>query len=126
MNGVLERTLEILKLKGMTEYQLCKEIGIKQSTFSTWKTEDRVPNTMRVASIANALGVSVDYLVTGKDESGKETPAYYLDPEAAEIAQELFERPELKVLFKASRKVSAEDIKVVQNMVDALARKDNE
>ena len=51
---------------------------------------------------------------------------YYLDPEAAEIAQELFERPELKVLFKASRKVSAEDIKVIQNMVDALARKDDE
>lgn len=126
MNGVLERTLEILKRKGMTEYQLCKEIGIKQSTFSTWKTEDRVPNTMRVARIANALGVSVDYLVTGKDESGNETPAYYLDPEAAEIAQELFERPELKVLFKASRKVSAEDIKVIQNMVDALARKDDE
>ena len=126
MNGVLERTLEILKRKGMTEYQLCKEIGIKQSTFSTWKTEDRVPNTMRVARIANALGVSVDYLVTGKDESGKEVPEYYLDPEAAEIAQELFERPELKVLFKASRKVSAEDIKVIQNMMDALARKDDE
>lgn len=119
MNGVLERVLKVLETKGMTEYQLCKQAGISSSTFSTWKKKDRAPDTLRMPKIAEALDVSLDYLMTGKTETG-----YFIDGEAAEIAQELFERPELKVLFKASRKVSPEDIKVVQNMVDALARKD--
>ena len=48
---------------------------------------------------------------------------YLLDPEAAEIAQEVHERPELKLLFDASRKVSREDLKFVVDMIDRM-RKD--
>ena len=118
MNEVLQRTLELLEQKGMTSYQLCKKIGINQNTFSTWKTKDRIPPADRLSDIANALGVSVDYLITGENRN-----RYYLDPEAAEIAKELYERPELKVLFKTARKVSPEDMKVVQTMIDALSKK---
>ena len=47
---------------------------------------------------------------------------YYLDPEAAEIAQEVQQRPELKILFDASRKVSANDLELVINMIDRLKK----
>ena len=47
---------------------------------------------------------------------------YYLDPEAAEIAQEVQQRPELKILFDASRKVSADDLELVINMIDRLKK----
>lgn len=47
---------------------------------------------------------------------------YYLDPEAAEIAQEVQQRPELKILFDASRKVSAGDLELVINMIDRLKK----
>lgn len=122
MNDIVERIIQLIKERGITEYQLCKACGISQSTFTTWKTEDRVPHTMRLKTIADYLNVSIDYLVNGTTE----TPTYYINPEAAEIAQELLTRPELKVLFKASRKVSAEDLKLVQGMIDRLTGGENE
>ena len=48
---------------------------------------------------------------------------YYLDPEAAEIAQEVQQRPELKILFDATRKVSADDLKFVVDMIDRIQGK---
>ena len=81
----------------------------------------RSPSREMLEALADYFNVDIDYLM-GR-ESGS---IYYLDPEAAEIAQELLDRPELKVLFRASRKVNANDLKIVQDMVDRLAGKDNE
>ena len=47
---------------------------------------------------------------------------YYLDPEAIEIAQEVQARPELKILFDASRKVSADDLNFVIGMIDRMKK----
>ena len=61
--------------------------------------------------------VDINYLIGKEDGS-----MYYLDPEAAEIAQEVQQRPELKILFDASRKVSADDLELVINMIDRLKK----
>lgn len=42
---------------------------------------------------------------------------YYLDPQAAELAKEVFERDELKVLFDAVKDVPKEDIETVIRIV---------
>ena len=49
---------------------------------------------------------------------------YYLDPEAAEIAQEVYDRPELRILFDASRKASKEDLSFVVEMLDRMYKKE--
>ena len=43
---------------------------------------------------------------------------YYLNDDASEMAQFMFENPEYKVLFDASRKVSKDDIDVVKAIMD--------
>ena len=43
-------------------------------------------------------------------------------PEAAEAAKEMYERPELKVLFDASRNVTKEDILSVANILEKLKK----
>lgn len=118
MNTV-EKVKELCKARKVSIYRLEKELGFANGYIGQLK-KGEVP-LERLRKIADYFGLPISYFT-----EEKEVPEYYLDPEAAEIAQELFERPELKVLFKASRKVSAEDIKIIQNMVDALARKDDE
>lgn len=124
VNDIVERILEILQERGISEYQLCKACHINQSTFTTWKSENRVPHTMRLKVIAEYLNVSLDYLVNGKNEN--EVPDTYYDDEAKQIAQALYERPELKTLFKTTQKVTAEDLKVIQQMVDVFAKRKEE
>ena len=47
--------------------ELCKATGIANSTFSTWKKENREPQLKYIPDIARFLGVSTDYLLIGKD-----------------------------------------------------------
>ena len=49
-------------------------------------------------------------------EPGTES-SYYLDPEAAELAEFAHKNPEYKVLFDASRNVKPEDINFVLEMI---------
>lgn len=45
---------------------------------------------------------------------------FYNDPEVAELAQQLKDRPELKVLFDASRDITKEDVQFVIDMIERM------
>lgn len=53
--------------RGLTDYKVAKLTGIGQSTFSDWKNGRTKPKTSKLEKIADALGVSLDYLLTGKE-----------------------------------------------------------
>lgn len=67
MNSVIARIENLLELSGRKKIDLCKALGISSSTFSNWKTYDRIPGGEFLPAIAEYLGVSVDYLLTGKE-----------------------------------------------------------
>ena len=46
---------------------LLNQTGIKPSTWSSWETHGRVPPADRALAIADALGVSVEFLLTGRE-----------------------------------------------------------
>lgn len=52
----------------LTQKWLSHETGINPSTLSTWRIKNRSPHAHEAVAIAQALGVSVEYLVTGKDD----------------------------------------------------------
>ena len=58
---------------------------------------------------------------TGSASAFSETTVqYYMNNDARDMAQFLFENPEYKVLFDASRKVKKEDIDFVKQMIDRV------
>lgn len=46
---------------------LCRQIGVPSGTMSTWITRERLPKADLAVRIASALGVSVEFLVTGNE-----------------------------------------------------------
>jgi transcriptional regulator with XRE-family HTH domain len=46
---------------------LLAQTGIKPSTWSSWETHGRVPPADRALTIADALGVSLEFLLTGRE-----------------------------------------------------------
>lgn len=93
--------------------------GVTKSTFSDWKAGRYQPKDEKLQKIASFLGVSMEYLKTGEESSG-----YYLNDDAKDMAQFLFDNPEYKVLFDASRKVKPEDIQFVKEMIDRMSNRD--
>lgn len=100
---------------GLTDYKVSKLSGVNQSTFSDWKSGRSVPKQQKLEKIAEVLGVSLEYLMTGKEPEG-----YYLNEETARIAQEVYDDPDLRMLFDASRSARPEDIRLAADLLRRL------
>ena len=106
---------KLMKAKGVRMSDVSRETGVSYSTFTDWKTGRYTPKADKMQKIADYFGVTVEYLMTGEKNDG-----YYLNPETAKAAQELFENPEYRVLFDAARGSSAEDIYMAADLLRRL------
>ena len=117
--GLYENVREAAKEKGYSINRLEKELGFARSYISKFK--NITPSADKLQKIADVLGVSVDYLLTGEE---KKEDHYYLNDETAQVAQEIFENKELRALFDATRDADPEDLRALHNMALALKRKE--
>lgn len=103
----------LLQINGLTAADVSKATGIRQSTLSNWKKRNNLLSGEKARIIADYFGVSVDFLMTGN----KEDTGYYVNPETAQIAQEIFDDKDLHALFDAARGSSPEDLKLAAEML---------
>ena len=106
----------LMELRGKDRNDVCKDLGFKYTTFTDWINAKTYPRIDKIEMMANYFGVSKADLV----EEPAENDSYYINDDAKELAQFLFENPEYKVLFDASRKVKKEDIAFVKQMMDRM------
>lgn len=62
---------QLLQKYDLTAYKVSKETGITQSTLSDWKRGRSTPKTENMKKIADYLGVTVEYLMTGKESNAE-------------------------------------------------------
>lgn len=53
---------------GLSQEQLADRLGISRQAVSKWETGEAMPDATKLAPLAKALGVSVDWLLTEDDE----------------------------------------------------------
>lgn len=63
---------KLLKGRGITAYRFCKDTGVSTSTISTWKKKNSKIGMDLAETISNYFGVSIDYIMTGKEDKPKE------------------------------------------------------
>ena len=106
-----------LMLNKKTQSDLVNDLGYDKSTVSNWCAGISVPKVDVLIDVANYLHINVgDLLVENSDKE----EIYYLNEDARDIAKFLYNNPEYKVLFDASRKVKKEDIQFVTEMIDRI------
>ena len=66
------RVKELLKAQNATQDKIAKQINERADTFSKWIQKDGLPDAEQSYKIAVALGVSVEYLVTGEEPDNSE------------------------------------------------------
>lgn len=114
---------QLLQTHGVTAYKVSKETGITQSTLSDWKRGRSTPKTESMRKIAAYFGVSLEYLMTGEEK--EEGDKYYLNEETTAIAQKIFERKELRMMFDAAKNSTAERLLAYYNMIVAMEKAEN-
>lgn len=120
-NKFAEMLKYYLMMNNKTQSDLVNDLGFDKSTVSNWCAGNRVPKIDVIIDIAKYLHVNVGDLI--EDNRNEET--YYLDDDAREMAQFMYENPDYKVLFDASRKVKKEDIEFVKEMIDRLSNRND-
>lgn len=116
-----ERIKELCKKNNISMNQLEQELEFGKGYIS--KLGKSIPNATKIQQLANRLGVSVDYLMTGNIDDNSEY--YYTNQETREIAQEIFENPDLKSLFHAAKDLSPERLKAHIDFIQSLKQQED-
>jgi len=72
--------LQQLETVSMSQSELCRRIDIPRRTFEDWKKNQSVPGGLVCHAIAQEIGVSVQYLLTG-DEVAMDDDDYLKEEE---------------------------------------------
>ncbi|MDO5125369.1 MAG: S24 family peptidase [Ruminococcus sp.] len=66
---ISQRIFHILKEKRLTQKDFSLSSGISESTISDWKKKGTNPAADKLSVIADSIGVSLEFLITGKEKS---------------------------------------------------------
>lgn len=120
---VSDKITELKRQKGLTNAKLAELSGVPLGTVSkiaSGQTKD--PQIGALSAIASALGCRVeDFLDDPLPASAPTVQTdYYVSDEVSRMAQEIYESPELKILFDATKKLSQEDVLAVVDIVKRM------
>lgn len=98
--------------KGMSQAALAKALDMSPGLIGMYESGKRMPSVEAQETLADYFNVSLDYLM-GRDTKSQ----YYLDPETAQVAQEVFDNPDLRLLFDAAKGSKPEDLRMAADML---------
>lgn len=106
-----------LSLNNMTQAELAARMHVSTATVSNWCKGIKFPRMDKVDKICSILNIKRSALMEDTAESDIELP-YYIDDKAKEIAQFMYQNPEYKVLFEASKNIKKEDIEIIKKIME--------
>lgn len=115
-----ENLREVLDLRDMQIKELSAKTGISKNTIDNYLSGQKsLPNIESGVKIARVLGVTAEYLVTGKAASKKEENVL----ENSTIKTEHSEKNDYTSLLKDLKYLTKSDLAAIKAIVQSLARR---
>lgn len=123
-----EKLRAVRKNAGLTIEELATafndkfELRANKGMVSKWENDLVEPSSPYITAYAKLFGLDLNELLNlpPSEES------YYHDPDAAALADMIKDNPRYRVLFEASRNLSADDVNFVIDMINKLAKTDED
>ncbi len=110
-----ENFQKLCELNNVKPAEVSRRTGISTATLSSWKQGKYTPKPAKLQLIADLFGVTLEFLM-----KGEESEMYYINEETSQIAQTIFDNPDLKVLFDAAKDVPPESIRLAAEMLKKM------
>lgn len=120
-----ERYCYLRDNKKVKDADVARNTGIPKSTFSDWKSGKSAPKQDKLQKIADYFGVTVDYLMTGKDP---QIDYLYSDENAdllIEITKNIKNDSEFAKRIAHYMSLLSENKKSVDDMIDLMYSKEH-
>ena len=113
----------LLDRNGVTIADVARATGIKQPVFSNWKRRNSKLSAKNAELIANFFGVTVGYLMGVQEDV--QAKSYFEDVKSAEIAQQMFDDPQLRALHHVKKNIDHERFKAYFDLIMNLYRQEH-
>lgn len=113
MEYFIERLEKRLKFRNVSKSELAEKIGIRRPTISEWKKNGSIPAADICLKIAEYLGTTVEYLVTGKEKESGSAALTAEEEEVLNVWEDLndFQKNTIKTLLESYKKENMADLK---------------
>lgn len=153
VSNTRSRLAEMMAYFNINQSDIVERTGVPKSSLSLWVNGKRTPGQKQLAMLSEPFNINPAWLMgydvpmkadeisrrelyncdaklirPSREElmSKDDKPLfdYYIDNDTAQVAQEIFENKDLKLLFDAARTASPEDLKTAHNILLALKAKE--
>ena len=119
---------QLLQKHGVTPYKVAKEAGVTQTALSNWKSGRSTPSSKTLQKIADYFGITVDYLMTGKDNPKEKAPELTAKDERdikkdLDSLREKLESKELGPAAYDGEDIPDEDVDLFLGQVELMLRR---
>lgn len=112
------RLSNLLSENNMSQTELAAMLGVSESTVGKWLLKKAFPRMNILEKLSVIFNRPKAYFYDEEEQRS----TYYLNPETAQLAQELHDNPDLRILMDASKNLSPEDIKFVMDLVNRMKK----
>ena len=113
--NLYDKILVLCNERGVSVASVEKACGMSHGVIRRWNKQ--APSADRLQRVAEYFGVTISYLL---GDANNRKGEYYVDPEVSLMVQQLKDRPELKILFDASKDMSQEDLLLVLSLIKKM------
>ena len=123
------RIKELRQQLNMTLLDVAEKLGVSEGTVQRYESGN-IKNLKydTMVSLAEIFGCTPAYLMgwDDQDQTSGQQNGYYIDPETVEKIHEIYEVPELRIIFDAKRDLSPEDLEFVVKTIGILKGSNND
>lgn len=105
----------------LNNVELSEMIDVSHSSVAAWRRGEKSARMKSVDAMCKVFGISRSALIT---DHSKIDQSDLINEETKEIAEEIFNNPEMRMLFNAARGASAEDLQTTYQILKALKDKE--
>ena len=123
MSSISERIKQIRKDSNLTQTEFGQRLGAAQNTIATYESGRREPQEVTLTAICREFGVNMEWL-----KNGTGNPYNDADDDLARLIGVMLkgENDTAKKVFKAFAKLSADDWKSIEKLIDEKKKKKKE
>lgn len=131
---IKDRIKQLRASRGWSQQELADRLGVTNVAVSQWERGVKKPKMEIREALCDLFNVNMEYLngnwnkisrLLSEDEArllDKNRNAYYTNSETAEIAQEIFEDKDMRLLFDAAQGAEPEDLQMAADFLKRLKR----
>lgn len=99
--------------------EIASKLGVSEAMVSRHESNTKnIPYDI-IEQYAKIYGCTPQYIMGWKDDDA-DSEGYYTNPETAKLAQELFDNPDMRVLFDAARDSEPKDLQMAADLLKRL------